>query len=331
MRILINIAILLISIQVFGQKAPEDFGYRHIMTDFMKDTVHIIVKSKKGEEQIKKPILIFIQGSLARPVLKYNGNKHFPPFPFSANILEVEYHIIVINKPGIPFISDMEDLDKNKEFIDKSTGLPPAEYLEKNNLNYYVERNNKVIEYLIRQDWVDISKIVVAGHSEGSTIAVKLAEANQNVAQLIYSGGTPYYSRIASIISQDRAAEPDSTNWVEKDFEYWKNTTDNPFDISREHGYNTYKGTYSFSENLSCSFKKLKIPVLISYGTKDLACPYNDLLRIEMIDNNKTNIDFKAYSGLEHNYFPLNSNGSINYDEFNWDKVAMDWKKWLAK
>lgn len=331
MKIFINILLLLISINTFGQKSAEDFGYRYFTTEFKKDTIHIIVKSKKGEEKIKKPIFIFIQGSLAKPVLKYNGNKHFPPFPFSSNILEDEYHIIVINKPGIPFISDIADLEKNNEFIDKLTDLPPAEYLEKNNLDYFVERDNKVIEYLMKQNWVDSSKIVVAGHSEGSTIAVKLAEANQNVTQLIYSGGTPYYSRIASIISQDRATESDSTNWVEKDFDYWKNTTQNRFDISRSHGYNTYKGTYSFSENLSYTFKKLKIPILVSYGTKDLACPYVDLLQIEMIENKKNNIDFKAYLGLEHNYFPLNTDGSINYDEFNWDKVASDWKQWLSR
>lgn len=331
MKILINILIFLITINIFGQKLPEDFGYRHLTTEVSKESIHIIVKSKNGEEQVKKPIFIFIQGSLANPVIKYNGDKHFPPFPFSSKTLEDKYHIIVINKPGIPHIADISDLDENKEFVDKSTGLPPTEHIEKNNLNYYVERNNKIIDYLIKQSWVDGSKIVVAGHSEGSTIAVKLALRNQNVTHLIYSGGTPYYSRIASMISQDRAVETDSSDWVEKDFEYWQNTTKNTSDISREHGYNSYKGTYSFSVNLSETFVKLKIPILVSYGTKDLACPYNDLLRIEMINNRKTNIEFKAYKGLEHNYFPINSNGFINYEVFNWDKVVADWKKWLSK
>ncbi|WP_347175526.1 alpha/beta hydrolase family protein [Polaribacter uvawellassae] len=331
MRTIINILILFITVNAFSQKSAKDFGYRHFPIDFKNDTVHIIVKSKKNEEQIKKPIFIFIQGSLAKPVLKYNGEKHYPPFPFSSKILEDNYHLIVINKPQIPYITDIENLDDNKEFIDKETNLPPSEYLERNYLDYYVERNSKVIQYLKKQNWVDSSKIVVAGHSEGSTIAVKMATTNQNVTHLIYSGGTPYYSRIMSIISQDREIENDSISWVERDFEYWQNTNKNKFDISREHGFNTYKGTYSFSQNLSEDFKKLNIPTLVSYGTKDTASPFNDLLRIQMIESNKTKIDFKAYIGLEHNYFPLNSDGSLNYNEFNWDKVAMDWKKWLAE
>jgi len=331
MRTIINILILFISVNAFSQKTAEDFGYRHFPIEFNKDTVHIIVKSKKDEGQTKKPIFIFIQGSLAKPVLKYNGEKHYPPFPFSSKILEDDYHLIVINKPKIPYISDIANLDENKELVDKETNFPPSEYLERNYLDYYVERNSKVIEYLKKQNWVDSSKIVVAGHSEGSTIAVKMATTNQNLTQLIYSGGTPYYSRIMSIISQDRETEKDSTSWVERDFEYWQNTNKNKFDVSREHGFNTYRGTYSFSQNLSEDFKRLKIPVLVSYGTKDSASPFNDLLRIEMIENNKTTIDFKAYIGLEHNYFPLNSDGSLNYNEFNWDKIAMDWKKWLAE
>ncbi|HEX9599974.1 MAG TPA: alpha/beta hydrolase, partial [Mariniflexile sp.] len=65
------------------------------------------------------------------------------------------------------------------------------------------------------------------------------------------------------------------------------------------------------------------------YGTKDAACPFNDLLRVEMIQENKTNIDFKSYLNREHNYFEISENGQINYEKFGWDIVGQDWLKWI--
>jgi dienelactone hydrolase len=75
--------------------------------------------------------------------------------------------------------------------------------------------------------------------------------------------------------------------------------------------------------------EKLKIPVLVTYGTKDWGLPYNDFLRVDLIRRHKNNFTFKAYIGTEHNFFPLKADGQPNYDIFNWDKVASDWLKWL--
>jgi dienelactone hydrolase len=75
--------------------------------------------------------------------------------------------------------------------------------------------------------------------------------------------------------------------------------------------------------------EKLKIPVLVTYGTKDWSSPYNDFLRVDVIRQNKNNFTFKAYIGTEHNFFPLTDDNKPNYDIFNWDKVANEWLKWL--
>jgi dienelactone hydrolase len=77
--------------------------------------------------------------------------------------------------------------------------------------------------------------------------------------------------------------------------------------------------------------EKLKIPVLVTFGTKDWCSPYVDLMRVIFIEKGKTNFQFNAYIGTEHNYFPLTSEGKPNYDIFNWDKVADNWLEWLNK
>ncbi|MEM9680556.1 MAG: dienelactone hydrolase family protein [Bacteroidota bacterium] len=315
--------------KAYAQKRPESFGYNHHQITFQNDTVHILSRSKKGEDQIKKPVLLFIQGSKAKPLLIYNDETFLYPSPLENNI-EDDYHLVMVNKPGIPLMAHQDSLGKGRQFIDKVTGKVPTTHTVHNNLEYYVERNNKVIEYLMKQQWVDTTKIIVAGHSEGSSIAVHLAAKNTSVTHLIYSGGTPYYPRILAMVRQERDKEMDSANvWVERSFSYWEDVLDHPFDTSRSHGWNSYKGTYSFSQNENEIIKRLKIPVLITYGTKDEAAPFNDMFRIETMKDRKDHITFKAYIGLEHNFFGLHTDGSIDYNQFNWDKVVKDWFAWL--
>ena len=73
----------------------------------------------------------------------------------------------------------------------------------------YVSRNIEVLKYLRNQNWVSKNKLIVAGHSEGSTIAAKMASIYPEITHLIYSSGNPM-GRIMSIIAQDRSAETDT-------------------------------------------------------------------------------------------------------------------------
>ena len=67
----ISVIFILITSSIFGQKkTPEDFGFRHFVYQYTADSVDILVKSKKGEELKRKPILLFCQGSLPVSVPK---------------------------------------------------------------------------------------------------------------------------------------------------------------------------------------------------------------------------------------------------------------------
>jgi hypothetical protein len=50
-----------------------------------------------------------------------------------------------------------------------------------------------------------------------------------------------------------------------------------------------------------------------------------------VIRKKRTNFIFKPYLGLEHNFFEVKPNGEIDYENYNWDKVAIDWLEWLRK
>lgn len=127
-------------------------------------------------------------------------------------------------KPYIPLIEDQKSLRSDMTYID-STGGFPKKYIEPNLLDYYVDRDIFAIKFLQKQKWISKNKLVVAGHSEGSTIAAKLAMKFPRVSKLIYAGGNPL-GRILTIIEQGRVGETDSTQYAENTIKRWKNIVD---------------------------------------------------------------------------------------------------------
>lgn len=311
-----------------GLKSAEDYGFKHIQTIFRSDTINILIKSKKGDENIRKPILLFCQGSLPQPLIKVAEEGIYNVFPFRTDSLEEKYHLVIISKPYVPLIADASKLNPDMTYCEPETKRFPKGYSDRNYLDYYVDRNIEVLKYLRKLNSIDGSKLIVAGHSEGSTIAAKIAMKYNKVTHLIYASGNPL-GRIQTIINQYRAkeTETDSTRYAENYFDYWKQVVDEKNSLDDTYG-DTYKATYDFSYPPINYLKKLKIPVLVCYGTKDLSSPFNDYLRIEMIRQHKTNFTFKAYIGLEHNFFEVSATGQIDYDKFNWDRVASDWLNW---
>ncbi len=252
----------------------------------------------------------------------------FGVFPFKPDILTIDYHLAIISKPYTPLIADKKLLADDFSYAD-STGRFINKYLERNLPDYYVARNISVIKFLQKQTWISKDKLVVSGHSEGSTIAAKLALAFPKVTHLIYAGGNPM-GRIMTILEQQRAIENDKMKLGEAVIKSWEDIIADPTNMNATRG-DTYKTTYEFSVPPIQYLAKLKIPVLISYGTKDWASPFNDYLRVEMIRQKKSNFTFNEYTGTDHNFFPVKPNGETNYEIFNWDKVAENWRNWLIK
>jgi len=328
MRNKILVVLLIISIRAYGQRpTPQSLGFRHLTTAYKSDHVDILVKSKKGDELIPKPLFLFIQGSLPRPlIVTYDTTRAFGTFPFNLDSLSLNYHVAIIGKPYIPLVTDKSELSKDLNFNDSATNQFPQAYTERNYLDYYVERNKTVIRFLQKQRWVSKKKLVVAGHSEGSTIAAKLASTSKAVTHLIYLSGNPF-GRIMSIIERGRRNETDSTKLAEEDFRYWKSVVENPDETGGSGDSN--KATYQFSIPPWNYLRKLSIPVLMGYGTNDYCSPFNDYVRVETIREKKENFTFYPYIGLDHNFFPTDKDGNINYQIYSWDKVGIDMYRWL--
>ena len=331
MKVTLHIFFALSSFALYSQApTPESLGYKHMVFQYKGENVDLLIASKRGEENNKKPLFFFCQGSMPQPLIKYDDQGPYGIFPFSKDSLENHYHVVIVGKPGVPLIAHKDELGANFMYFD-STGKIPTNYADNNLPDYYVNRNKAIIRFLRKQDWVAKDKLIVAGHSEGSTVAAKMAVEIPWVTHLIYAGGNPM-GRIMAIVQRSRSFESDtdSTHFGEREFEYWERVVANKESLDASQG-DTHKATYEFSSPAFDNLMKLKIPVLVCYGTKDWSAPFNDYLKVEAIRQNKTNLDFKAYIGTEHNFFPVKEDGTPNYEVFNWDKVADDWLHWVEE
>lgn len=331
MRILFSFLIVISIIEATAQtkKTPKDFGFQHYQTLYKGDTVDILIQSKKGEENLTKPLFFFCQGSLPQPLIKTVGNNIYGVFPFNTDSIIAKYHLAIVSKPAIPLIVEASKLGDNFCYFDSITNKFPSNYSQRNLLDYYVNRNLFVINFLQKQKLISKQKLIVAGHSQGGTIAAKMASVSKKITHLIVASENPL-GQIMSALQKLRRKESntDSTKYGEQLIQNWELIVNNKNNMDDSYG-DTYKSTYEFSKPAIAYLNKLKIPVLVCYGTNDYCAPFNDFLQIEMIRQKKKNFTFQAYVGLDHNFFGIKNNGETDYEDFNWDKVALDWYNWI--
>ena len=306
---------------------PEDFGFRHYTSVHKGDTSDYLVYSFKGEEQIRKPLFFMCQGSLPVPLIITHEGKPYGTFPFNPDSLSKYYHLVIVSKPGIPLIAEDSTLAPGYICRDLKTGKMPAKYSQNNYLEYYSDRNLRIISELRKMPFIDKSKIVVAGHSQGATIAAHMASESSMITHLIYASGNPM-GQIMSMIGAARKSETDSSATTSSMMKYWNDACENRNDLDDEHG-DTYKSVYDFSYPAINYLRKVKIPVLVCWGTADYCTPYLDYMQVEFIRDQRRNFTFKPYVKRDHNYFGLTKEGRTDYNNFGWDIVAKDWLTWL--
>ena len=147
-----------------------------------KDTTTFIVFGTKEDLKIKKPLFIFRQGSQPMPFIVLDSARYFLLTPFHFRDYKKDYHFVIVQKPGVRLVATQQFLDAYQKALTQPN--PTEEFISKKYLtnNYrerYVDQCNQVINYLIKQPWVDSRKVVFCGGSEGFTVGADLV-ANHN-------------------------------------------------------------------------------------------------------------------------------------------------------
>jgi hypothetical protein len=338
-RSLVFILFLLSSQISFSQKkpknSPRDFGFTSFSIKGTLDTINFIVSDTTFKK--KKPLFLFCQGSLPYALFYKEDSTHTwqQSIPFDYIDRMNDYDFVVISKPAIPIFTTIAD--SNYFYIDPITKKVPAKFWIDNNLDYYVAAANDVINYLVKQKWIDKTKVIIAGHSQGSKIVSKLGVINKCVTHVIYLAGNPLgrfdqYIReerrdaLTGKISSQKAQENINSLYKE-----WEKIAANPDDVSMVG--DTYKATSSFSQPLLPYLLKMKIPLFVGYGTNDITSDYCDLLPIDFDRLHKTNLTLKPYLDCDHDFTRViyDKSGKEISKENLWDKVADDFFEWITK
>ncbi len=283
----------------------------------------------------KKPVLLFCQGSDPTPLFVDLGNG--TKFLIGGGLSNIEYrkiaedyHIIVISMPSTPVTVPVQKLDDAFRYVqDKSKpNNYTSEFIDNNYLDNYVDRGNAVLNYLMNQKWVDETKIVVFGHSQGSKVAAKIAVSNPNVTHLGLFGANPN-GRIDQMIREQRdAAEKGKITWekAEENIAYWENLwkdINNPDSLAIHPEYKAWK---TFSEPFIDDWLRLEMPVYLCYGTNDIVADLCDVVKLEFIKKGKDNLTVKRQHNLDHNFFEQPPNAK---KIAHWKPVMTEFLKWV--
>ncbi len=300
-----------------------------------EDTIDFIIVDKNINQE--KPIFLWCQGSQPVPLFCEIENYGFCFFGgginnFSYQDIIKEYHLVVISMPMIPIKAKIENLDNQYNYI-PNPKMPNAfsdDFIDGNYLENYVDRANIVLNFLKDKSWVDANKLVIAGHSQGTKVATKIAVTNSDVTHLGLFAANPF-GRIDQFIREARLdAQLGKTSWGKADsvmndnYRFYEQVNNEDSIIV----YPSLKAWKTFNETYYDDWLSLDIPIYLTYGTEDQSAALCDIIPLFFIEKQKTNLYLKRHLGLEHNFFEV-ENGKVNYEKSHWNEVMEGFTNWI--
>lgn len=329
---IIATVLLLMTIQPLGlsgqdQGPIEGLNARHYQVVTHRDTIHFI--KLDGSIASRKPLFVMLQGSLPIPlVIKDGPSAQLTSFPYDYKEVVQTHHIINISMPDLPLVVDGAFIRSNGAMAN-----PPPAYNRNNFLDNYVRRLHEVLDYLKDQRWVDPSEIILLGHSQGSSVAIKCATQRSDITVVGLSACNPL-GRFEAKIRKARLAEQrgeisslQAQVRITELYDQWKYYSDNREDDTRPKG-DTNKATFSFSENFIDDLLTINKPLYIMYGSRDESAVASDYLPVVFEAANKYNYQMAVYPGLGHNFEEIRPDGSSDFENIHWQQAFDSFWEW---
>lgn len=286
----------------------------------------------------KKPVFLWCQGSLPVPLFCEIDPQGY--FFFGGGITNFDYkkireryHLVIISMPKTPVMGSKNHLNARYQYIPDSsqpyTFAP--EYVESDYLENYVKRGNAVLKFLWSKKWVEHQRLVVAGHSQGSKVAAKLARTNKHITHLGLFSANPL-GRVDQLVREARLeAQTGKISWEKADsimndhYAYFK-MAQNPDSVKTDP---SLKAWASFSEPMYDDWLQLSIPIYLAYGTEDRTSDLCDIVPFFFAQEKKNNLTLKRYLRLEHNFFEVDAQGRVNYEKGHWVEAMNAFLAWI--
>lgn len=291
------------------------------------------------EVKDKKPVFLWCQGSLPYPL--YVNSKKDGLWVigggisnFDVKTIKKYYHLIIISMPNTPVIAEEDQINDSYWYFgnSKDKNEPSDDFIKSDYLENYVHRAIKVLKFLRKQDWVDSSKLIVAGHSQGSKVATKVAAAYKPVSKLGVFGANPFGRIDQNIRDYRKDAEKNAITWpeaekgIEKEYQLYREAN-NPEMVRKKPYLLSWK---SFSEPLIDDWLAFNRPIYMAYGTHDIASDLCDLVPLYFIRAHKNNLTYKRYLNTDHNFFEVES-GETHHDKPHWEEAMNSFIQWTIQ
>lgn len=291
-------------------KTPDEYGLKSFcIKDKSLGEINFYVTKNKIKEI--KPLLLLLDGSGHLPIyslLKNDDGKSqiIGTIPFRYNKLSEKYHVVLISKPGTPFLDSLK-ANNYQEFSKEYK--PSKEYTKRLSLEWRVNSSSKIIDLLSKKLKIRENEIIAIGYSEGGQVVPKLALKNKKVTKIvnIVGGGlNQFYDFITAerlkaqkgIISAEQAQNKiDSLNLKFKEIYNNPNATDK-FWLGH-----TYRRWASFCNDIPIeNMLKIDIPILLIASGNDENSPISglDYVNLEFMRKEKTNLTYKVYPNSDH-------------------------------
>lgn len=298
-----------------------------------KDTIDFLVIDSVLTQQ--KPILLFCQGSLPIPLFFEYGEGQVWMYGggvrnFNIEELRSKYHVVVISMPKTPLTVHMSKLNKQYSYISDTTDQNSfhEDYLLADKLETYVCRANKVLKFVLKQDWAK-KDLTVIGHSQGSKVALELTVSRKDVQRLGLFAFNPNGRLDQKIRQIKEDAESGKLPW-----DYVQSKTEAYYQFARDFNnedsiavHPEYTAWKSFSHSQFKALRKVECPIYIAYGTNDISADWCDLLPLFFIENEIEDYKIVRYPEMDHNFFSADPNKSQE-ENTNWPMVMSEFYKW---
>jgi hypothetical protein len=306
-----------------------------------KDTTTFIVFGTKEDLKIKKPLFFFRQGSRPEPLIEIYKGKYYPRFPFQIKPYKNDYHFVMVQKLGTRLIADSTYLAKFEQGMKIGyTTFLNRKYMINNNLDKATYQCNQVINYLIKQPWIDTKKVVFCGGSEGFTVGANLvSNFNKSITHtILFSGhaGRRFEYEIfrnRQAVRDGKISAEEAQKQIDQLYQGWEDVCKYPKSVDKSFG-DTYYAWHSFSTKNSDNLLKINTPLYIAYGTEDNEITIGlDYLPLEFIEKGKKNLTLKAHINHDHQFFELKKDvsGKVIDRIYRGDEVAKEWMDWLKQ
>ncbi len=339
MRIIIILLFCCVSPKIIAQKLPQlnDLLLQQEQIILHGDSVHFLVTTNINEAK-KKPLILILQGSMPVPLVIYGDEGTYNPFVFDYKNYLDQYVFAIISKPSVPLMVHEKKLKNGFQYVGATTGKAPKAYSERNHLDYYVARADKVIHHLWKSGRIDTNKLVVMGGSEGSTVGAKLCTVNDKITHLIYYSGNPA-GRYESLIRQARRdallgkmTQEQAQQKINELYKRWEYICSNRNDTDDKHG-DTNKAWYTFSQPPLVYLLQIDIPILVAYGTNDVGAETNDLLPLSFARAGKKNLTLLPYLHYNHSFFEVQYDAAEKQigQVYKMDESFQDFINWVKE